>query len=237
MSTLLLIRHGQASLHASDYDQLSPLGEKQSQRLGYLLAERNLKLDALYMGPLRRHRQTVEFAVAAAKDRGMLVPQATIVEDLAEIDVSPLTEKAMAQVLASCPNLRKQLAEGALDEQARLAMGQMAGVMRGLMDAWAAGDEQFAALEPFAAFEARVQKGLQRVMREQGRGKTVAVVTSGGPVSVAVKMALGLTPERVTALMFALVNASLSRFQYTQDSFALASFNTSGHVADIQTKI
>ena len=109
MSTLLLIRHGQASLHKSDYDQLSSLGEQQSQRLGRLLVERGVQLDALFMGPLRRHRQTTEQAVQAAIEAGVRLPPAVVVDELAEIDVAELTQEAMNRVLGDCPNLREQL--------------------------------------------------------------------------------------------------------------------------------
>ncbi len=34
MGTLYLVRHGQASFGSDDYDRLSPLGQRQSQRLG-----------------------------------------------------------------------------------------------------------------------------------------------------------------------------------------------------------
>jgi len=34
MGQLLLVRHGQASFGADDYDQLSAMGQKQSIRLG-----------------------------------------------------------------------------------------------------------------------------------------------------------------------------------------------------------
>lgn len=37
MGTLYLVRHGQASFGADDYDQLSPLGQRQSVRLGEYL--------------------------------------------------------------------------------------------------------------------------------------------------------------------------------------------------------
>jgi broad specificity phosphatase PhoE len=37
MGTLYLVRHGQASFGADDYDQLSELGRRQSVRLGEYL--------------------------------------------------------------------------------------------------------------------------------------------------------------------------------------------------------
>jgi len=40
MGTLYLVRHGQASFGAADYDNLSELGHKQSARLGEYWRER-----------------------------------------------------------------------------------------------------------------------------------------------------------------------------------------------------
>ena len=40
MGTLYLVRHGQASFGADDYDQLSPLGHQQAVRLGEYLRQR-----------------------------------------------------------------------------------------------------------------------------------------------------------------------------------------------------
>ena len=58
MGTLYLVRHGQASFGAADYDQLSELGRRQSVRLGEYLANKGVTLDAVLTGTLRRHQQT-----------------------------------------------------------------------------------------------------------------------------------------------------------------------------------
>ena len=62
MGTLYLVRHGQASFGADDYDQLSPLGRQQAVRLGeYLRPKLQEKpLETVLMGSLKRHRQTWE---------------------------------------------------------------------------------------------------------------------------------------------------------------------------------
>ena len=57
MGTLYLVRHGQASFGADDYDQLSALGQRQAQRLGAYFQEKGLQFDAVLMGTLRRHAQ------------------------------------------------------------------------------------------------------------------------------------------------------------------------------------
>ena len=62
MGTLYLVRHGQASFGADDYDQLSPLGRQQAVRLGEYLRPKlqGKPLEAVLMGSLKRHRQTWE---------------------------------------------------------------------------------------------------------------------------------------------------------------------------------
>ena len=58
MSSVHLVRHGQASFGADDYDQLSELGWKQSARLGEYWRERGRTFDRVIMGTLRRHDET-----------------------------------------------------------------------------------------------------------------------------------------------------------------------------------
>ncbi|HEY4663782.1 MAG TPA: histidine phosphatase family protein, partial [Comamonas sp.] len=60
MGTIYLVRHGQASFGAADYDQLSALGLQQAQRLGSYWQARTVTFDAVYTGTLKRHRQTLE---------------------------------------------------------------------------------------------------------------------------------------------------------------------------------
>src|ERR1700760_942023 len=60
MGQILLVRHGQASLDAEDYDVLSETGWEQSRVLGDSLASRGIRLDAVVRGQMRRHRETAE---------------------------------------------------------------------------------------------------------------------------------------------------------------------------------
>ena len=52
MSTLLFIRHAQASFGADDYDQLSELGYTQSEYLAEWLHQQPRKLDRVVCGPV-----------------------------------------------------------------------------------------------------------------------------------------------------------------------------------------
>ena len=58
MGRLLLVRHGQASFGAADYDCLSELGHRQCVRLGQYLRERGARFEAVVTGTLKRHAQS-----------------------------------------------------------------------------------------------------------------------------------------------------------------------------------
>ena len=56
MGTLYLVRHGQASFGADDYDQLSELGHRQCVRLGEYFRDSGRRFDAVLTGTLKRQR-------------------------------------------------------------------------------------------------------------------------------------------------------------------------------------
>lgn len=60
MPVVLLVRHGQASFGADDYDVLSPVGHEQAAVVGAEVARRGLTDPLLVTGTLRRQRETAE---------------------------------------------------------------------------------------------------------------------------------------------------------------------------------
>src|SRR5689334_20040975 len=66
MGLVLLVRHGQASFGADDYDVLSETGVVQSRRLGEWLGETGLEPAAVLHGAMRRQRDTATAMVEAA---------------------------------------------------------------------------------------------------------------------------------------------------------------------------
>ena len=72
MPVVLLVRHGQASFGADDYDVLSELGRRQSERVGAELTRRGLRAPVAVSGGLRRQQDTARLAlpdVAVQVDR------------------------------------------------------------------------------------------------------------------------------------------------------------------------
>ena len=87
MSTLLFIRHAQASFGADDYDQLSELGYTQSEYLAEWLHQQPRKLDRVVCGPCKRHQQTAE---ATLKRLPNFSQDIEIIDELDEFDAFQL---------------------------------------------------------------------------------------------------------------------------------------------------
>ncbi len=206
MGQVLLVRHGQASWGAADYDVLSPLGERQAAATGALLA--SVQPDAVVHGLMRRQRRTGELMAEAA---GWTV--APSVDDrwdemdhLAVLDAQP------------------QEFEGEPDARQFQAWFEKATAR------WLSGDHDGEYAESWPVFRDRVLAGLDAL----GDGTTV-VVTSGGPVSVVVAHLLDSTAayERIAPVV---VNASVSKVVLGHRGRTLVSFNEHGHLpADLLT--
>jgi len=64
MSTLVLVRHAQATIFDEDSDKLSEIGKRQAIALGEFWKARNIRFDEVYSGTLKRHARTAELAGA-----------------------------------------------------------------------------------------------------------------------------------------------------------------------------
>jgi broad specificity phosphatase PhoE len=64
VSVIYLVRHGQASFGAADYDVLSELGHRQAALVGAELRARGVRVDLAVSGTLRRQRETAATALA-----------------------------------------------------------------------------------------------------------------------------------------------------------------------------
>ena len=74
MGSIYLIRHGQASFGADDYDVLSPTGVRQAEILGQHLADLGICFDRCLAGDLRRQQHTATSALEQFSARGLPVP-------------------------------------------------------------------------------------------------------------------------------------------------------------------
>jgi len=223
-----LIRHGQASLGAPDYDVLSPVGVEQSRALGRYLAGRPTRIDALYVGPRRRQIDTARHAAEAAAALGCAMPEMAIVSDLDEFPAIELLRVWLPTLAAQDPELARAL--GAMAAGHELPSAAVQAAFETITHRWAVGELDTGDLETFAAFCERVGRGVNAIIAAEGRGRHIAVVTSGGPISVAVRMCLGLADERTIRLGWTIANASMTEVRWRGEELSLFGFNAVHHL-------
>lgn len=218
MTEIHLVRHAQASFGAADYDRLSDLGHRQAGLLGSHWRRLGVCFDAVFAGPLRRHRQTAQGALAAAQVDAPL----EIVDAFAEIDVEAVLAARLPVLLAAEPDLASAYARRHSDPLAYRRVVSRA--MRvGI------GDHE-ASVHTVAGFSRRVRHGLRQVAARIDGCRRVAVFTSGGPIAVSLQEALSLSPAVAMALGWEIYNASVSVLETDGGVFSLKSFNTVGHL-------
>jgi broad specificity phosphatase PhoE len=224
LSTLYLIRHGQASFGAADYDVLSELGAQQSRRLGEHWARAGHEVDAIYVGPRVRQRDTATHLGDAARDAGAELPAPIELAELDEYPAFELLKHWMPILQQKDPRLGEILAAPAGSRRLERAFEHIIGM-------WSRGELDTGHLESFEQFSTRVERGLQTIMEREGRGKRVAVITSGGPISIAMRKALGLADEMMLRVAWVIANASVSEFRYRDaTALSLVSFNNTPHL-------
>ena len=211
MGTLYLVRHGQASVGAADYDQLSPLGRQQSERLGAWFRERGLRFDAVLTGTLRRHAQTL-----AGIEAGMQVRHDVLtLPGLNEFD-----SEAVVRTIHAGP-----IAAAETPEQVR----QHFRLLRSGLRQWMAGATQPAGMPSHADFVAGLVQALDQVRATQAEGTTL-LVSSGGPIATAISHVLSLGADATIELNLHIRNSALSEFKVGPKRHTLISFNTLPHL-------
>jgi broad specificity phosphatase PhoE len=211
MGTLYLVRHGQASFGAADYDQLSELGQRQSRRLGEYFAGRGLHFDGLIAGTLRRHKQTLAGILEGMNRAGEHLAW----EGLNEYDSAALIATVHPGQLPKpdSPELYRH--------HFRL--------LRDAMGRWMAGETRPAGMPSYAEFVTGVTSALDHV-RANHYGQDVLVVTSGGPIATAVGAVLGAKPEATIDLNLRIRNTAITEFAFTPKRHSLLTFNAIPHL-------
>jgi broad specificity phosphatase PhoE len=211
MGTLYLVRHGQASFGAADYDQLSPLGEQQSRRLGAWFRARGMRFDAVLTGTLRRHAQTLAGIEAGQQARH---------EPLALPGLNEYDSEAIVRAVHAGP-----IAAPDSPERVR----QHFRLLREGLRQWMAGTTQPAGMPAHADFVAGVVQALDRVRARHADG-SVLIVSSGGPIATAIGHVLGLQAEATIDINLHIRNSALSEFKVGPKRHTLISFNTLPHL-------
>lgn len=205
MPTITLLRHGQASFGAADYDALSDLGREQAVVAGGELVRRALREPLVVCGTLSRQRDTATIAMAA-----MGLPGEPVVDGRwDEYDHVGLVSARAAAAGAEAPTDTRSF-------QAVLDTALADWIDADAEDGWRGfADGAVAALEDLAA-------GLE--------GRDAVVSTSGGVIAAIGAHLLGAGARTVIALNRVVVNAALTTLLVGGTGVTLASFNDHAHL-------
>lgn len=232
MSRLILIRHAQASIHAADYDQLSPLGERQAVALAEHWLKLGVEVDAVYCGPLQRQRQTAELVALTYNRSDRPWPGLSTLEELDEhqgLHVVKHLREAMAPMDDKVARWVDRLAE---DPPNRVEI--YFEMFRYLTRRWVreelpVDDIPF---ESWREFRSRVERGMQSLAAEHPGGSTIAAFGSAGSIAAMVGRALQLGDEQVLEMSWAARNITTTELLFSGERWALRSFNALPHLTD-----
>lgn len=216
--SLLLVRHGQASYGAADYDQLSERGLLQSRRLGDWLARGGHRFQAVVVGGMRRHRQTADGVAAAFAAQDLALPEPVADPGFAEFD----HQAVFSAYLARDP-------EHPIAVASRSGLPRDVGAMlQAALLAWAR-DELPGLPESWSDFGQRVHTAGARLEALAGDGE-VLVLSSGGVISRLAQLALDVPDRRAVELNLSLRNSALSEFHPHGGRLRLGSWNALPHL-------
>lgn len=216
MATLYLVRHGQASFGADNYDALSGLGMRQCQLLGEWWKARGMEPGRVVCGPMRRHRESLE---AFCRGFGRELAYDTL-PGIAEFDHENVLEvywplfgdkAALAKFLAETPRPRQAFHRIFIEAVARWHEGRH--------------DQEYN--ESWPVFRQRVRESFGTL---QAPGGDAIVFTSGGVISVMIQSILGFSDANSFAINAITLNSSVSRVLYRPGESSLHSFNNTAHL-------
>ncbi len=214
--SLLLIRHGQASFGADEYDRLSDIGQTQSRVLGAWLAANDTPPDVIAIGPRQRHRRTAEICrQAAGFDADLLV-----LEGLDELDHVEVLARHRPD-LADADALRTEL-RAAADPRRRFQQVFAAAIAR-----WSSGDFDGQYTRSWPQFRAATLAALHALASH--RKQRIWAFTSGGPIAVMVNAVLDAPPARALQLSWPLVNTGMTELRLG-GATSLVTYNSWPHL-------
>lgn len=215
MATIYLIRHGQASFGAADYDKLSPLGMRQAQVAGEYLRDQGIVLDAAYSGDLLRQRETAQLALASQPGD---VPH-HVDPRFNEVRNEEQLKFLLPELVKTNPAVRQLVDRGLSSSK------DYQKVIDAVFNHWVSDQCIESRIQSWSDYSGGVRSALQDVMASQGSGKTLGIFTSGGTIATLVAQVLGLSGAQTYQFYEPIFNCSITQIFYNGDRTSLSYFN------------
>lgn len=232
MSTLYLVRHGQAGTRDA-YDSLSDLGGRQARLLGEHFVSQGIQFTSAYVGGLSRQQQTAEQVGAAYANGGVAFPIVSVDPGWDEFDLGRVYREIAPPLASDDAEFRREYDE--MREQVRTTAGAHgASIHRKwlpcdtkVVEAWAAGRYAYAG-ETWNQFRERVVGSSLKM--HDARGENILVATSATPIGICTGLSLDIADGRVMRLAGAVYNASYTVLRLRAGELRLFTFNAVPHL-------
>ncbi|HOW82156.1 MAG TPA: histidine phosphatase family protein [Spirochaetota bacterium] len=224
MSTIYLIRHGQASFGKGDYDKLSEKGVVQSRITGEFLIEAGVKFDRIYTGTMVRHLETFNEYADILKANSLAGPETSNTPDLNEYDSKQILTTLVPELIDESDSWKEHLSKIYTDKKSFQL------IFEETLARWTAGRYKNTGIATWNEYLSRVNRSIDDILKNHGRGKNIAVFTSGGTIAAFIRRALNLSNEDTLRATWQIVNCSITRFKCTETSLMMATFNEHGHL-------
>lgn len=212
MATLYLVRHGQASFAAENYDRLSELGRRQSVWLGEYFAGRGIEFSRVVCGTLERQRETA---------RAILEAMGSALTAAEHPGWNEYSGEALYKAYLG-------------DEWAHArAKGDVRSVYRTIKAALAAWSEDRLPgplPETWSGFGERVAAAMHSACTGLPDGATVLAATSGGAIGRGVADLLQAPAQTAIELNLQFRNSGFCEIFFSPRSMRLISFNCVPHL-------
>ncbi len=220
MSTLTLVRHGQAEPFQQELSELTAVGQSQAAQLANYWLRHQVQFDEVYSGELPRQMGTEQIVAETFRSSGQSWPEARRDPAWNEYDASGVMLRKAAK-FAAFEQLRA-------NRDAYRAFQKM---FESKMSDWLDGNLTGDGVEPWTAFRDRVTGAIRRIM-DGPPSRRVAVFTSGGPIGFAVHYALHAPAKSFLDVNWRVRNGSVSEFIFDRERFSLDSFNGIPHLME-----
>jgi len=212
MATLFLVRHGQASFGAANYDCLSVTGRQQARWLGEYFRDRGVAFDRVFAGTLVRQQDTATEILAGLGDTSAQVQTHA---GLDEYD-----GEALYRSFTGGADHRAHQ-NGDYNDYWR--------TFRAAYQAWTE-DALTGMPESWADFGKRIRSGLLQALEGATRDHNILVVSSGGAIGRATADLLGAPAQTAIELNLQFRNTAFCEIIAGRSAQRLLSFNSLPHL-------
>lgn len=233
MSSVTLVRHGQASYMSEDYDKLSPLGEEQAAKLGRYWVRHGITFDYVFHGPAQRHRRTMEIAGAEMQSAGLPWPEPVTFSDFDEFDAFTMMRLMLPALVQQDEKVRSLHADFEASRHSPEAGRKLQKLFEEAARNWAVTGIELEGCESWPQFRARIRSALDQVRASAGASTRTVVFTSGGPIAASVAHVLELRDEKAIEFVWLSRNASYAQLLFSPDRSSLHAFNAIPHLDDL----